>query len=384
MRRSAAVLAGMLIAVAPARAADPKGAQPADPPGVVRMSDEQQKTVQLQCAQADRRPITNPVRVPGAVAYDPGHVALLRPFGQARVLRLLAQPGDVVAAGQRLADLDMPGLATTEQDLAAANASVREADAGVAVARDALRRGELLARDGSLAHAEAERRRLVLAQAVAAADTARARTAALKVEVARLNPGDSPGVAGLVSPISGVIASVGATAGEVVSTTREMFTVADLSVVMVLAQLPEAAVSQVAVNDQVDISLPGGGRHWDGRIATLGAALDSTARTLPARIRLANPDGALRVGMFVDVTITSQSGREAVVVPPAAVQIIADKRVVFTPLGGGRFQSHEVAVGVERQDWVELRSGVPAGDRVVTQGSFELKALLQKSMLGGG
>jgi cobalt-zinc-cadmium efflux system membrane fusion protein len=105
---------------------------------------------------------------------------------------------------------------------------------------------------------------------------------------------------------------------------------------------------------------------------------------LPVRIRLANPDGALRIGMYVDVTVTSETGRDAVVVPSAAVQTVADKQVVFMPLGGGRFQSHDVTVGVERKDWVELRNGVPQGGQVVTQGSFELKALLQKSMLGGG
>ena len=70
-------------------------------------------------------------------------------------------------------------------------------------------------------------------------------------------------------------------------------------------------------------------------------------------------------------------------VPPDAVQMVGDKRVAFTKLGDDRFQSHDLSVGVERQDWVEVRQGLKAGDEVVTQGSFELKALLQKSMLGG-
>jgi cobalt-zinc-cadmium efflux system membrane fusion protein len=87
--------------------------------------------------------------------------------------------------------------------------------------------------------------------------------------------------------------------------------------------------------------------------------------------------------MFVDVTITSDRGRDDVVVPAVAVQTVGDKRVAFTPLGADRFQSHDLTVGVERQDWVEVRQGLSAGDTVVTQGSFELKALLQKAMLGG-
>ncbi len=378
MRWLAAAVAGCLAAAHPAHAAGTA------PPGRVEITAEQQKTVQLQMARAERRPITQPVHVTGTVGFDPGHVAILRPPGQARIIRLLVQAGDVVAAGQPLAEIDLPGLATTEQDLAAAQASVREAEAGVAVAREALHRGEVLARDGSLARAEADRRRLALAQAVAALDTAQARARALQTEIRRLNPTGQPGIAQLSSPLSGVVASVGVTPGEMTDASREAFVVADLSVVLVMAQVPEASAAQVAVNDPAQISLASGGRHWDGRVATLGAALDPQARTLPARIQLANADGVLRAGMYVDVTITDELGREAVVVPSAAVQMVADKHVVFTPAGEGMFQSHDVQVGVERPDWVELRGGIAAGEQVVTQGSFALKSLLQQTMLGGG
>ena len=378
MRWLAAAVAGCLAAAHPANAAGTA------PPGRVEITAEQQKTVQLQMAQAERRPITQPVHVTGTVGFDPGHVAILRPPGQARIIRLLVQAGDVVAAGQPLAEIDLPGLATTEQDLAAAQASVREAEAGVAVAREALHRGEVLARDGSLARAEADRRKLALAQAVAALDTAQARARALQTEIRRLNPTGQPGIAQLSSPLSGVVASVGVTPGEMTDASREAFVVADLSVVLVMAQVPEASAAQVAVNDPAQISLASGGRHWDGRVATLGAALDPQARTLPARIQLANADGVLRAGMYVDVTITDELGREAVVVPSAAVQMVADKHVVFTPAGEGMFQSHDVQLGVERPDWVELRGGIAAGEQVVTQGSFALKSLLQQTMLGGG
>jgi len=309
---------------------------------------------------------------------------VLRPLAQARVLRLLAQPGDTVRAGQPLAELDIPSLSTAQADLASAQASVREAEAAVAVARDSLRRGEALARDGSLARAEAERRRLVLAQADAAAEAAKARSGALQAEVARLNPGARPGAGSLSSPIAGVVVSVGITPGEFVDTTGGAFTVADLSVVLVLAQVPEASAPLIAVGDAARVRVAsGGGRSWDGKVVALGAALDSQARTLPARIQLANPDGALRSGMFVAVTLTSDHGRDAVVVPSGAVQLVGDKRVAFTPLGGDRFQSHDLTVGLEQQDWVEVDKGLSAGDEVVTQGSFELKALLQKAMLGG-
>jgi len=379
MGRGAVLLAALCLALGAAK----DEPAPKDPPGVVRMTAEQQKTIKLQTARADRRPITEPVNVTGTVAFDQGHVAVLRPLAQARVLRLLAQPGDTVRAGQPLAELDIPSLSTAQAGVASAQASMREAEAAVAVARDSLRRGEALARDGSLARAEAERRRLVLAQAEAAAEAVKARGGALQAEVARLNPGAKPGAGSLSSPIAGVVVSVGITPGEFVDTTGGAFTVADLSVVLVLAQVPEASAPLIAVGDPARVRVATGDRSWDGKVVAIGAALDPQARTLPARIQLANPDGALRSGMFVNVTLTSDRGRDDVVVPSGAVQLLGDKRVAFTPMGGDRFQSHDLTVGVEQQDWVEVRKGLSAGDEVVTQGSFELKALLQKAMLGG-
>jgi len=379
LRWHLAAAAAALLTLAAAKPPEPK-----DPADVVRMSGEQQKTVQLQTARAERRPITEAVRVPGTVAFDQGHVAVLRSLSQARVVRLLVEPGDTVHAGQPLAELDSPGLADAQAGLATANATEREAAAGVAVARDSLRRGEILARDGSLARAETERRRLTLAQADAAVDSAHAHAAALQATVARLNPGSTPGLARLVAPIAGVVVVVGITPGEVADTTGGGLTVADLSVMLVLAQVPEASAPLIAVGDSARVRLTaGGGRVWSGKVVALGAALDTQARTLPARIQLDNSDRALRSGMTVDVTLTSDRERDDVVVPSGAVQMVGDKRVAFTRLDGDRFQSHDLTLGVERQDWVEVRQGLKAGDEVVTQGSFELKALLQKAMLGG-
>ena len=95
----------MLIPVA-AMAADKPPSQPRDPPGIVRMTAEQQKTIGLKTARVEPRAITEPVQVPGTIMFDQGHVAILHTLAQARVLRLLVQPGDPVQVGQPLAELD--------------------------------------------------------------------------------------------------------------------------------------------------------------------------------------------------------------------------------------------------------------------------------------
>ena len=359
--------------------------KPAPPPGTVSMTAQQQHTVGLATAQAMLRPISEPVRVPGTVAFDPDRVAVLRPLAPERVMQLLVQPGATVQAGQALAKVQIPTLLSAEENLTAARASAVEAQTSVAVARDSLRRGEILARDGSLARAEAERRRLVLAQAAATLDADRSRVAALQQDVEQLSPDGTGGIANIVSPINGVVAALGVTTGEYVDTATSSFTIADLSVVMALAQIPEDSAPLISVGDTASVQVSGAvGRSWTGQVVSLAAALDPQSRTLPARVLLDNADGSLRAGMALTVIITSHRGRSGLVVPADAVQFLGDRRVAFTPAGGGRFQSHDLKLGVQQPDWVEVRQGLAAGDEVVTKGSFELKTLLQEQMLQSG
>ncbi len=378
----------MLPALAVLAGAAAPGHEKSAPPGVVTMSAEQQKTIGLQFSIAREEPITEPVHVPGAIAFAEDHLSLLRPLAPSRVLRLMVEPGTLVRRGELLALLDIPSLLDAEQQRAGAAAAVRQAASGVAVARAALQRGVALAADGSLARAEAERRRYALAEAVAAQDVAQARRTVLEAQIARLHPvpgpGAPPGEGALLAPIAGTVAQVGIEPGSFVDSSADAFLIADLSVVVVRAQVPEAQVPLVRVGDAAEARLASGdGRVWHGTVAGLDAALDPASRTLAARIVLTNPDRALRSGMFADVTLTSDRGRKDVVVPAAAVQLVGNRHVAFTPLGDAKFQSHDVQLGVQTPDTDEVRSGLHDGDRVVTQGSFELKALLQESLLGG-
>ena len=372
---------------APALAADkpPQPTPPDDPPGIVRMNPDAQRSIGLKVERAGRGRITQPVQAPGTVAFDEGHVARLRPLAQGRVLRLLAAPGDAARTGQPLAELDTPSLSDARDTLAAAQASLRQAQAELGVAEAAQQRGETLARDGSLSRAEAERRRAETARARAAVDTARAAATSGEARVTRLGPlqGGQPGIVALASPLDGVVVSVGVTPGEVVDAGAEAFVVADLSVVIVLAQVAEGDAALVQVGDPAEVRLTSGpARTWAGRVVSLGAQLDPRSRTLTARVSLGNPDGTLRAGMLAQVTLTADRGRDGTEIPAAAVQSVDSKPVAFVKAGEDRFERRDLTLGVQRPDWVEVRDGVRDGEEVVTDGSFQLKAVLQRDLLG--
>ncbi|WP_428391512.1 efflux RND transporter periplasmic adaptor subunit [Lichenicoccus sp.] len=385
MRRACVGLAAMLLA-----AAGP-GAPQSGGKDVVRMSEAQQKTIGLQTEPVVRQPIIRAVHVPGEIIFDPSRVADLRPLAESRVIRLLVQVGETVRVGQGLASLQSTSIAADQSLLTEAEASERETRTQIAVAREALHRAVILVRDGAMARAQQDQRRLLLAEAEARQSAAGARAANLRDRLQRLGASGKGGLATLTSPIPGQVTQIGVTPGQVAGPgmTQSAIVVADLSSVVVLAQVPEAQAAVVKVGDKAAVQFASGqaggaASSWTGSVASVGAALDSTARTLPVRINLANPDGVLHSGMFVDVTLFDRAGHQGLVVPPDAIQTIADKPTAFTPEGKDGFRSHTLELGVSRQDWVEVRHGLSVGDKVVTQGSFALKAVMQKTLLEGG
>lgn len=379
----AALLAFM--SVTGANAADVKNSpdKKPDAPGIVEMSPEQQKTIGLRVGKTELRHITEPVSAPGAAAFDERRVARLRPYSQGRVITLDVRPGDPVKAGQRLASLDIAQLSNARNAMASARASLHVAEADAQVAEAALHRGEVLARDGSLARAEVERRRAEVARARAGIETAQAQMAQAQAQVSRLDGVGAGGTGAMTSPIDGVVVSVGVTAGEVVDTTTEAFTVADLSRMLVSANIPERDIRLIRPGDPATVRADAyPGRIFRGRVASIGAQVEARTNTITARFDVENPDFALKAGMYVTLAITADLDHDAVTVPATSVQTVGEQSVVFTPQSDNRYARQIVSLGARRDDWIEVRSGIAANSPVVTDGSYQLKALLQKDLLG--
>jgi Cu(I)/Ag(I) efflux system membrane fusion protein len=117
------------------------------------------------------------------------------------------------------------------------------------------------------------------------------------------------------------------------------------------------------------VRAPGAGEERKGRVAFVAPALDVDSRSGVARIALANPGGALKPGMFVDVTIVAPLGRR-LAVPEGAVVPTGTRNVVFVDPGDGTLVPREVELGAHADGWIEIVRGVKAGERVVTAGNF--------------
>lgn len=368
-----------------AKRAEQADAPPQADPNLVVLDGAGQKRLDLAFAKAQTRRIVLPVRSPGTVTFDERRVTRLKPRTQGRVLSLAVQPGDPVRAGQTLATLDAAGVLDARNGLAEAKASLVEAQATEKVAETNLKRGQDLLKVSGVAQADVDRRQVDLAKAHASTLSAQAKVELYTAQYERLapEPGAPVGTSAIVSPIDGVVTSANITLGEVVDSNRDAFTVADPSRILVLANLYGRDIGRVEAGDVAEVRAPVPDHPaFEGRVRSVNAALDPASNTAPARIEIANPGGLLRANMFVWVEIAADLGREGVTVPATAVQQTEGGPVAFVRTAENRFEKRVLKLGVQRSDWVEVTEGVAAGETVVTDGSFGLKAVLLRALLG--
>jgi len=110
-------------------------------------------------------------------------------------------------------------------------------------------------------------------------------------------------------------------------------------------------------------------QRLEGRVGFVYPTLDQGTRTLRVRVVLANPEGALRPGMWATVLLEGDAA-ERLVVPQSAVLQAGERAFVFLDLGGGRFRPRQVEVGMRSGEDVEIVRGLEPGERVVTSGTF--------------
>ncbi len=141
----------------------------------------------------------------------------------------------------------------------------------------------------------------------------------------------------------------------------------------------------MGVGDAVEITVEAyPSTTFRGQVTYLSSLVDPATRTASARVEIDNRDGRLRPGMFATATLTApaSAGRKALVVPRDAIQQVRGKPVVFVEVQPGSYQMRELTLGQEVGADIEVLSGLAAGERVVTDGAFYLKATVLKEEMG--
>lgn len=176
------------------------------------------------------------------------------------------------------------------------------------------------------------------------------------------------------APISGHVTHLNVFPQQQVTPETNVYTIADHSRVWVHVDLYENEIALVRLGQRATMTVPAyPGRVFSGRVTFIWPHLDMTTRTLKVRLEFDNPDLTLKPEMYADVELRIPLGRR-LVAPKSAVLPTGERNVVFVDRGNGRMEIRQVELGVETDEFYEIRRGLAPNDRVVTAANFLVDA----------
>jgi len=189
------------------------------------------------------------------------------------------------------------------------------------------------------------------------------------MQTGQLNP-----VIAIVSPETGIVTERLVNSGELVDPSRALFTIGDFSSVWLKADVYEKDIAKVKVGQaiQLDVdSFPG--QKFKGKLNYVADSINPETRTLTVRAEVLNPGSKLKPKMFARMKILVGKAR-VLTVPKRALQDAEKCKVVYVPIGNGKYREQPVKLGGESGDMDEILAGLKAGESVIVKGSFELRS----------
>jgi len=300
------------------------------------------------------------LRLPGRLIWNEDRTVRVAPQVAGRVLKIEAEIGSVVRAGQTLAVLSSP-------DFGQAQADARKAQADQQVALQALERQRELHAAGIVADKDWQQTQAEAARARAEADRASRRLAGLG--------GASDGSYILRSPLPGVVVERNLNPGLEIRPEQggePLFVVTDPTSLWLQLDAGEADVAALKAGEKISLLVKQyPNESFAGVIRHVGDFVDPTTRSIRIRGEVANPDRRLKGGMFV-TALVELPPTQALHVRAGAVFLVGDQRYVFVEEAPGRYLRRLVQAGPERDGWVDILAGVKEGDKVIVEGNLHL------------
>ena len=314
--------------------------------------------------------LTRTLRLTGAVAYNGFATTPVITQVSGPVSRIVVSPGETVRAGQPLLYVASPDFSQLRATYMKANDAFKLADREYARAKDLYDHHAIAERD--LIAAESTRNQ---AEADLQASEQALHVLGFKNPDQAVQTRGSPELP-VLAPIGGEVVERLVAPGQVIQAgTTQAFTISNMNVVWVLANVYQQDLPYVHVGDPVTIvtdSYPG--TEFHGKISYMAAALDPTTRTLQARIDVKNPQERLKNNMYVIAQVQAGKVANAITVPNAAVLRNAENEpFVYTLAGQNQFAMRSVSIGQTSEETTEITSGLAQGDRIVANGSLFLQ-----------
>ncbi len=324
-------------------------------PDFLQVTPDKQQLIGIRYGQVEWTSSSQEIHLNGRVVPDETLLTRIQARTDGWITSVAADfTGKLVTPGQPLLSLYSPEVRAAQQEYLLAlkargimqHSSMREAS------------------ENNESLAEAARRRLLLLN-ITPAQIAEVETSQKPLEAITL-----------FSPARGYIMTRNAFPGQRVTPETELYTLADLSGVWVMADVFESDAPRLRIGQPAKISLQAGPPAYFARVTYIQPQVDPVTRTMKVRLELANPKMLLKPDMFVDVAMNLDGGK-ILSVPSEAVLDSGNSKSVFLSTANGTFESRVVLTGRKAGGRTEILQGLQPGDRIVTSGAFLLNSETQ-------
>lgn len=315
--------------------------------------------------------VRDSLRLPARVELDQRRVARIGATVTGRITETLAWLGQRVKKGERLALLN-------STELGMAQSAFLKASAQVNLRRLAVQRARRLLHSDVIAAAELQEREAILTEA-----EVDLRAAADQLRVMGMSESDIQRLARertihsyspITASLDGVVIERNITVGQVVQPSDTLYTVADLSHVWLVAEVPEQQAHWAREGDEAQAEIPAlPGRTVSGKLIFVADLVNPETRTITVRMDVPNADRTLKPQMLATLLISKQA-LQTLVLPDRAVVREDDRDHVFVQTGPTRFELREVRLGEREGESRPILDGLREGDRLVVDGAFHLNS----------
>ncbi|MBY0510150.1 MAG: efflux RND transporter periplasmic adaptor subunit [Rhodospirillaceae bacterium] len=311
-------------------------------PGIVQVDTARLQRAGVRTEAATLKNVANEIQAAGVVALDQTRLAVVTPRVDGFIERVyVGAPGLEVKAGQPLVEVYSPELVQLQDEYRLAH----EAGAGTTatLAESALKRLQNLG--------------------------------ITPAQVRDIAAGRYRRTLSLGAPISGVVLKKNAVLGQRFMTGEQLYEIADISSVWVVAKVFEHDLPVLKTGSAVKIAvsaLPN--RPFEGTISFIAPQIDRDTRTADVRINVGNADGALRADMYATVSIPAPDAKPVVAVPNSAIIDSGTRQVVLIAKGEGRFEPREIKTGGRSGGFTAVTEGLKEGEEVVVEAAFLIDA----------
>ena len=325
-------------------------------------------------------PFVEELRASGRIDFNELFLSRIGANVTGRVSEILAVPGQVVKQGDILAKI-------TSTELTQSQLSYLKAKSASQLADQAANRAKILYKEDVIALAELQKRE---AEASSSKAEFRAANDQLKVQGMDQASIDKLAKSGVIESINNVVATIPGeiverkiNKGQVVQPADALFTVADLSTLWAISEVPESNSYLIRKGQKASLIIPAlRNQEIEGTVAHVDSIVNPQTRTVVVRMELPNKDGQIKPGMLATMLIESQP-IEKMVVPVGAVVREDNHDHVFVRIDDDLYRMVPVKLGPEGQGYRPVISGLKDGQEIAVDGAYHLNTERKRQLSGG-